>query len=817
MIPHSLLETSRLPVVAFVLGVAASLSVWGALEHAEHENTRMRIESRAGEMRLKIEARMRDHERTLLGALGLFQASKSVERGEWSAYMRNIVMEEHPGSLGYGAIRLVPKDRLADFLAATRADEAPGFMLRDIRGEGPFYIAEFLEPRVEDDTSLGRDVAREPRRREAADEAAATGRPTLTRPVRLVQSNRPVSGFLLLCPIYRNGEPVATERERLAALTGWVYTPLQIDALLEGLAPPDLAFALRENRPDGELLQRSREPFDADWSRPLYHERWRLDCATHAGFVHSPTALIILALGVTSSGLLAGILWSLQRVRRRAVELAHDMTEDLRRNKEELVRALAEKAEATRRAESANRAKSVFLAGMSHEIRTPMNAILGYAQLLRLDASLPPAQRERLAIVNRAGEHLLAIINDILEMSKIEAGRVCVSPTEFDLHRLLDDIVELFRERARAKGISLVLLRDVGLRRFVRTDEGKLRQILVNLVGNAVKFTQTGGVVLRVSCEAGEGGALSLRFAVTDSGPGIAAHERELLFRPFSQTELGGKTAGGTGLGLAIAFNFARLLGGDISVESAPGEGSTFTLVIRAEEAVSAAEGAAGVACSPLRLAQGSSRAGLLVAEDNEVSLKLLADVLSSAGFELTLARNGAEAVAAFDPARHRGVILDMRMPVMDGREACRLIKSRPGGDSAFVLALSASAFDAEKADFLASGADHFMSKPFDRDALLALLGERLDLRYEYVCGPESAPAPTLSPDELSRPLRLPETLRSAFGVACREADYSRLLELCDELGRRDADAAARLRKIVADYDYGALARELEAAESGDL
>ena len=807
--PASFLRVLRLPLLAFVLGGAATLAVWSELQRAEQAKFRLRFEARANELRLRIEDRMRDHERTLRGALGLHQASKSVERDEWRAYMRNLNLADHPGSRGYGSIRLVPHAALDDFLRSTRADGAPDFTLHELGSDDPHYIVEFIEPDSTRPMAEGFDVGRESRRRAAADAAAESGEPAITEPFTLdLQGGRRISSFLLFLPIYRHDAPVSTPAERRAGLFGWVYTPLFTEGLLRGL-DDGLVFSLRENRPGGLLFFRDGATFSASWSRPLYRDRWLLDCAPVGQARRAPQSLLILALGFTSSTLLAGILGSLQRVRLRAEKRAREMTEGLRRREADLARALDDREAALRKADDANRAKSVFLANMSHEIRTPMNAILGYAQLLRLDRSLGPEQRDRMGIINRAGEHLLALIDDILEMSKIEAGRATLNPSDFDLRKLLADIVELCDVRARSKGLALSLSLDPSVPSHVSSDPGKLRQILVNLIGNAVKFTDSGTVRVHVDTLPAEGGSLLLRCAVSDTGPGIPPESLPLLFRPFSQAELGRSAAGGTGLGLAIGRSFARLLGGDITVDSTPGAGSTFTLTVRVAPLSSPAPVSVEARPSPERLADGQSPVGLLVAEDNAVGLGLLRDTLAPLGFDLTLAANGAEAVAAFDPARHRAVILDMQMPVMDGLEACRRIKALPGAASVFVLALSASAFDAERAEFLAAGADAFMSKPFRRDALLALLGERLGLRYVYSDSKDAPASPAAS-----GPVDLPESLRAAFSTACVEADYSRLLELCDTLAASDAATAARLRALVSAYDYASLSREISGAET---
>ncbi|MBE9002142.1 PAS domain S-box protein [Nostoc sp. LEGE 12447] len=389
-------------------------------------------------------------------------------------------------------------------------------------------------------------------------------------------------------------------------------------------------------------------------------------------------------------------------------------------------------------AETANRSKSAFLANMSHELRTPLNAILGFAQLMERDTTLNKRQRDSLATINRSGEHLLNLINDVLEMSKIEAGRIVLNPTSFDLHRLLQEMQQMFQIRAKDKKLSLSFELAPNLHQYILTDESKLRQVLINLLGNAIKFTNTGGVTLRV--EVGEDNPEnSLRnpqslitFEIEDTGLGIPTEELDNLFQPFVQTASARQVREGTGLGLTISRQFVQLMGGDIHVHSLVGRGSTFYFDIKIELANSLDIAPPTLKRRVIALVSGQPVYRILVVDDREDNCHLLTQLFNSIGFETQAAANGQEAIALWQSWEPHLIFMDMRMPVMDGYEATKQIRATLKGQATVIIALTASAFDEERFVVLSAGCNDFVRKPFREEVILNIISKYLGVRYVY-------------------------------------------------------------------------------------
>lgn len=404
-------------------------------------------------------------------------------------------------------------------------------------------------------------------------------------------------------------------------------------------------------------------------------------------------------------------------------------------------------------AETANRAKSMFLSNMSHELRTPLNAILGFTQLMSYDPVLTPELQKDLAIVNRSGEHLLELINDILDLSKIESGQMTLYFSDFDLKNLLNSIEEMLQFKAQSKGLKLIVERDSNLPQWAHTDEKKLYQVLVNLLGNAIKFTNQGSVTLRVRSEQSDQTSCRLCFEVEDTGVGIAPTEVDSLFKVFVQAEAGNKLNQGTGLGLAISQRFVQLMGSQIRVQSTLNRGSIFyfELGVKLPQAVCLASELPKQRV--IGIASGQPTYRILVVEDLEENRRLLVKLLTSVGFEVREATQGVEALGMWESWSPHLIWMDLRMPIVDGYTATKRIREHPKGQETVIIALTASVFEEDREKVLMAGCDDFISKPFQERLVFDKLAQHLGVQYIYtVVGkdPQKLGVDTLSPEDIA-------------------------------------------------------------------
>ena len=523
-----------------------------------------------------------------------------------------------------------------------------------------------------------------------------------------------------------------------------------------------------------------------------------------------------LLAGLKALTALASVITALALVRLVPAVLRIPSPSQLAAVNAELQRANAELRAAMERAEVANRAKSAFLAAMSHELRTPLNAILGYAQLLRRDKSMGPSQLAGMATIQQSGQHLLALINDVLDLSRVEAGKMDLHQRPLALQELLTVVADIMRVRAEKKYLGFELELAPGLPQVVSADETRLRQVLLNLLGNAVKFTDRGSVRLRVAPApaAGTPGAPArLRFEVIDQGVGIAPDQTETIFRPFEQVGDLTRRAGGTGLGLAISRQLVRLMHGELEVESRLGQGSRFWFDIALAEAeLPAAE----VPRSEIATGYLGPRKRVLVVDDVAANRALLLDLLGALEFELQEADNGATALALAAAHRPDLVLLDLVMPGLNGIEVTRQLRAAPLTAAVPVVMVSASATLEDEERSLEVGANAFLSKPIDEHELLREIGNCLQLEWIHEAAPGSAaPPPSMSASEGGEVLLAPPAQALSelhqLALAGKLSELRRVAAQLAGRGERYRPFIDKLDRLAADFQSKAVLALVEA------
>jgi len=508
----------------------------------------------------------------------------------------------------------------------------------------------------------------------------------------------------------------------------------------------------------------------------------------------------ILIFGVTAAGImLIFVFWNRQMS--REIRKRQQTEKDLKKARDD-----AKAAQGV--AETANQAKSAFLANMSHELRTPLNAILGFSEILARGKNATADQQEKLSIINRSGLHLLSMINDVLDLSKIEAGRIELQENPFDL--------VVIRSRATEKGLSVAVEAEKVSFPYIKADVGKLRQILINLLGNAVKFTDEGGVIIRCATDPipEEPNRCHIVIEVEDTGLGIDPARQAKIFDPFVQG-IDMPVRKGTGLGLSICKAYADLMGGTLEVESELGKGSLFRLRLPAE-IDEAADIKSPVDDKPrvTGLVSTDKTWRILVADDNRENLLLLKSLLESVGFFVLEAKNGKEAVEAFKKESIDLIWMDMRMPVMDGYEAVRQIRQCSGGDTVQIIAITASAFREQRHEILATGCDDMVIKPFQAHEIFETMGRFLDIEYIYESKQEAAPVRVPEVELTAAMLAdLPEELLQQLRETTLELHMEVILEVIDRIEAHAPETAEQLRVLVQAFQIQRIREVLKKVE----
>ena len=737
----------------------------------------------------------------------LHTASGGIERGPFTQFVRQ-ALGRQPEILALSWNPRVAAAARQSVEAGAVADGFPEFRFRERAPDGHFVNAEtreeyvpvlFIEPLERNALALGYDLDSDPHRRASLEKARDAGLPVATAPLHLAQEAAAGPGLLVLQPVYHGRSPKDVEARR-RQLAGYAVAVFRVADLVgrvfEALHSRGIEASLHDQSRDGEQLFGSPSSGGAltgresETSLEVAGRRWTVVFAPNGSFTTTQSHLQsrVALIGGIAATLLAAAYLAGSWHRTAQVAAANEALQE-----EIQIRQRAEAAAA-----AANAAKSDFLASMSHEIRTPLNAILGYSQLIRRDPRLAPEQQDSIRGIIASGHHLLGLLNEILDLSKIEAGRMDLNPVEFDLSALGRDLAATFLPLCAAKGIRFRIDPDGGGRIQVRGDEGKLRQVLINLVGNAVKFTDRGGVYLGMR----SGPNHSWQFEVIDTGLGIPESEQADIFRPFHQGS-GARNHGGTGLGLAIADRQVELLGGHLRLDSERGAGSRFHFTVPLEpvECFPAANPPSAVRLMPGR------EITALVVDDHAENRKVLGGMLTALGCRVWTAADGEEALRLAREHRFNVVFLDLLLPGIDGHETARQLGSNPECGRPKIVAHTASALARHRDDALAAGCIDFIAKPVGFERLHQCLATHLGAEFEL-----ERPETTTEEMDPIEPLRivLPGALADRISLAAELHSTTALkgcLEALRQLGPEERLLAEHIRHQMRSYDMDGIQR----------
>lgn len=546
------------------------------------------------------------------------------------------------------------------------------------------------------------------------------------------------------------------------------------------------------------------------WATPIYDRTGQV--------VYAIAAFTDISERKQAENLLAQYNRTLEiQVAERTAELT-DSNQQLQREIAERKRIEIELQQAKEAAEAASQAKSTFLANMSHELRSPLNAILGFAQLMLRSSTLLPEHQEKTRIIYRSGEHLLSLINDVLDMAKIESGRISLNETAFDVIALLNDLRDMFYIKAQEKRLYFKIEWSADIPQTVLTDEIKLRQVLINLLSNAFKFTSSGSVFLRLSVEPKQNPIfnkkLVLHFEVSDTGCGVAAHELASIFQPFVQTKSGQQVQGGTGLGLPISRHFVQMMGGEMTVESEINKGTNCKFYIQCLPDAIPNRETSKIASRVITLAPNQPSYRILIADDRAENRQLLAEMLQELGFSVRVASNGMEAVQIWQNWQPELIFMDVYMPVMNGYLAVQQIRAQEHEKvkhgnlkSVKIVAVSASSFETDRETARRAGYDEFIPKPFTERDIFEIISRYLGVRYIY---DESGLGATST--ELDFNIQIPAALAALpieFMLRLEQATISLdsiLMEsIIEEISTHDRALAEALKALINDFNHSTI------------
>jgi len=789
--------------IGAVLGVGLALSV--ALFLVIRDWEERAVENEAGELtRGQVEKLHVDMLRSMevLHSITAFMAVRGQPtRSEFGRFVQPALTRQ-PELQALEWVPRVPAAERGFYEQAAVADGLQDFQFTEMDASGAvvteaprpeYFPVLYLEPMLGNVPALGLDLAAQPQRQAALELAACTGQPTATAPIRLAQAAGHQAGFLVFVPMYARRVPqhLPPSTDDVAGFAVAVFSVADlVKQQFAQLQKQGIEVQLFDDSPSGQLIYANTDApgtsrvADLEFANRRWVVAYTITPRFHSGISWMQSWLVLVA-GLAFSLLTTAYLY-------RGWYQALNISRANAALQEEV--AVRQRAEAE--AEAANQAKSDFLASMSHEIRTPLNAILGYTQLMQRDLSLAAEQRDAISGISLSGEHLLGLINEILDLAKIEAGRMELNPTNFDLETLGRGLTATFQPLCARKRIGFHVV-FAGGEGFVRGDEGKLRQILINLLGNAVKFTSTGEVTLR--CQ--KGGKDNWLFEVIDTGLGIPPEELEHIFKPFHQGQHA-QHLGGTGLGLAIAQRQVELIGGRLELQSERGLGSRFFFTIALPHVE---QGAPVLSAAVVRRLQPGCRVRALVVDDRRANADILVQMLAEVGCDVCRAADGGEALRVAREQAPQIVYLDWLLPDMEGQTVARhLLAAQPGLK---IVAHTAAALTQYRVEAQSAGCVDFLVKPIRAEQVYECLRVHLGVAFEY-----ATPVPETEAlgEWAAGHLELSEELYARLATAAELHSTTALkgcLQELRQLGPEAVTLAEHIRHLMRSYDMDGIMR----------
>lgn len=716
-----------------LLSVMLTLFVWKLSKDQTHEKEKIRFDREADQVVNIIIERMQKYEEALWSGVSAIKMNDDkVSREEWKIFSENFAIEKkYPGINGIGVIFKVDEKNFTNFINSKKL-EYPLFKPYPPHTIKDKWVITYIEPVKDNLKAVGLDMAHEENRYQAALRAEESGLAQVTGPISLVQDSKKTPGFLFYTPFYKKSD-LETHKERRENIIGLVYAPFVMKKLMDGVLdekyrPVSIAIRDKESILYNEVKDNtSSSRFITEKNIEIYGRVWSFKIQSNHLFEENFSqgqSQFILVTGFVIDILVFLLFVFLSHSNKRAMKFGAFMTseyekkvEDLKKINSELELENKERLKAERLAEEANIAKSSFLANMSHEIRTPLNGIIGLAELVSTE-DIAVDIKDDITQIKKSSLSLLQLVNDILDLSKLNAGKVELEYKIFDIREVFNNSISLFKASVIYKNIELELDIDDDVPESFGGDSFRLRQIILNLIGNAIKFTDEGKISISVNVLKREGDLFKLQCEIVDTGIGIKEEAIGKLFNSFEQADNGiNRKFGGTGLGLSITLSLIKLFNGEITVRSTEGQGSTFSFSFQLmmEKSVNVVDKISELENVNLSVIR------VLLVEDNKVNQLVASRFLEKAGIQnISIAYNGEEAIKLAQNDIYDLILMDIQMPVLDGLSATE--KIREFNKKVIIIGLSANAFKEDRDKAIRCGMNDYLEKPIKYSKLLKII-----------------------------------------------------------------------------------------------